>query len=327
MIQEYERTPEVKYYNIPSQKRTYDLVSVVAYLIGVKKTMFERGFLIPATFERLDSTPSARRIRCLSEIRTALLARYTEINYEMTYQMKNLDTLPDYIDADSLSFLAENGAPILRVNYRTDAYIADINRLIGQYINECAELFPGWLSWDFVRELFIMPDGAKETGIRAARSKYQSEKNSYPYHCYINWKHGDNGNILHNDAKFASLLYAAHNKQFTDYNKVVGAGYRTKEGLYGFISSQKNIALVVDCENADPYRFCAVLRNIQGNCKESATNLTRIILYDDIHSASAWKVIDQYLLNHPRGANPFLTGCFFYRIMYAYQLTRALDFI
>jgi hypothetical protein len=80
MLQEYERTPEAAYYVIPPHKRIYDVVSIIAYLIGVRQAMFERDYLVPEIYERLQETPSARRIRCLSEIRTALLTRHEEIN-------------------------------------------------------------------------------------------------------------------------------------------------------------------------------------------------------------------------------------------------------
>jgi hypothetical protein len=48
----------------------------------------------------------------------------------------------------------------------------------------------------------------------------------------------------------------------------------------------------VDCENADPYKFCATLRNLD---KQVLGKISKIILYDDIHSASAWKILDAYV--------------------------------
>ena len=48
----------------------------------------------------------------------------------------------------------------------------------------------------------------------------------------------------------------------------------------------------MDCENADPYKFCATLRNLD---KQVLGKISKIILYDDIHSASAWKILDAYV--------------------------------
>lgn len=53
----------------------------------------------------------------------------------------------------------------------------------------------------------------------------------------------------------------------------------------------KRSSLVVDCENSDPYRLCATLRNLD---EQYTRKISRIILFNDVHAASAWKMLEDY---------------------------------
>ena len=48
---------------------------------------------------------------------------------------------------------------------------------------------------------------------------------------------------------------------------------------------------MVDCENSDPYRLCATFVNLD---QEYLDKISRIILFDDLHASSAWKILEQY---------------------------------
>ena len=57
--------------------------------------------------------------------------------------------------------------------------------------------------WDYIRDLFIMPDGLTMQGTQKAADKYYANQNYYPYQVYFNWNEpADCGNILYNDKKF-----------------------------------------------------------------------------------------------------------------------------
>lgn len=49
------------------------------------------------------------------------------------------------------------------------------------------------------KNLFLMPDGLKEEGTKAAADIYYAHLLFYPYQMYINWEPEDVGNLLYND--------------------------------------------------------------------------------------------------------------------------------
>ena len=109
---------------------------------------------------------------------------------------------------------------------------------------------------------------------------------------YINWPPKDEGNILYNDKKFATLLYSWHNDRFMEGSKVSDAGAYIKNSIYDFINENENTVLVVDCENSDPYKFCAALRNLD---REIIKKISRIILFDDVHTTDTWSILESYI--------------------------------
>lgn len=50
--------------------------------------------------------------------------------------------------------------------------------------------------------------------------------------------------------------------------------------------------MAVDCENADPYCLCATL---QGLNPERRQKISKIILFDDIHAASGWDILEDFI--------------------------------
>ena len=60
---------------------------------------------------------------------------------------------PDQVEADF-------GIRIFsKPNQKVFQYIIELNQLISDRINNCASLFPIWLEWRYIKELFIMPSG------------------------------------------------------------------------------------------------------------------------------------------------------------------------
>lgn len=243
-------------------------------------------------YEKLHADKNARIVRNLCMIRTALELNFKAINNRMRFDMCNLHSLPEYVPQDSLNELLQDGITIVRSRALPAQYIVDINKHISNRINNCKSLFPLWLKWEYVRKLFLMPDGLNEKGIKAAAADYYANKNKYPYQVYINWSYMDSGNILYNDKKFVSLLYEANADYFTDLSKVSDAGNLTKAGIYKFLDKSERVVVVVDCENSDPYKLYATLNNL--NQEALLNKICKIILYDDIHTTSAWKILERF---------------------------------
>lgn len=276
------------------ENSTYTVVSKVAYLIGVQKRIFENEYEPPKMewYEKLHADKNARIVRNLCMIRTALELNFKAINNRMRFDMCNLHSLPEYVPQDSLNELLQDGITIVRSRALPAQYIVDTNKHISNRINNCKSLFPLWLKWEYVRKLFLMPDGLNEKGIKAAAADYYANKNKYPYQVYINWSYMDSGNILYNDKKFVSLLYEANADYFTDLSKVSDAGNLTKAGIYKFLDKSERVVVVVDCENSDPYKLYATLNNL--NQEALLNKICKIILYDDIHTTSAWKILERF---------------------------------
>lgn len=235
---------------------TYMVISKFAYLIGVPTRIFENEYEPPRMewYEKLQQDKNARIIRNLCMLRTAFERNYQSIYQAMRYDMKGIISMPEYVPKESIDQLAADGISIYHANAQPIQYIIDINGHISNRINNCKNLFPIWLNWDYIRQLFIMPGGTTEKGAKAAAADYYAHKEIYPYQVYMNWSAPASvGNILFNDKKFVRLLYEHHEDYFTDMSKVTDAGLIAKNGIYDFLERSNRTAIVVDCENADPY--------------------------------------------------------------------------
>lgn len=277
------------------ENSTYMVVSKVAYLIGVPKAIFENEHEPPKMewYEELERDKNARIIRNLCMLRTAIERNFRKISTAMKNDLKSILSLPEYIPQECLSQLTLDGISVYRANAQPIQYILDINKHIANRINNCKCLFPIWLKWEYLRPIFIMPGGTTEKGTKAAADEYYSNIDKYPYQVYINWSFTSSvGNLLYNDKKFVRLLYEYHEDCFTDMSKVSDAGQIAKEGIYDFLERSVRTAVVVDCENADPYKLYATLKNLDQAALLG--KISKIILYDDIHTATAWKILEQF---------------------------------
>jgi len=273
---------------------TYEIVSKVAYLIGVPKRIFDNEHEAPKidVYERLELDKTARIIRHLCIIRTAIERNFKYINEKMRFSYSSIYNLPQYIPQESLNQLSADGINFIKKSStKLCHHIIEINRLISDRINNCKKLFPLWINWQYIKALFIMSDGLTEEGTKTAADLYYSRLLFYPYQMYINWMPQESGNILYNDKKFVTLLYQWNNDHFTEYSKVSDAGSYIKGSIYEFIGSSEKVVVVVDCENSDPYKLCATLKNLD---YQYTQKITSIILFDDVHTSSAWRIMDNF---------------------------------
>ena len=273
---------------------TYDIVSKVAYLIGVPKHIFENEHEPPKLeiYELLEKDKSARIIRNLSVVRAAIERRFGKINDKIRKEYKSIYSLPELIPQDALRQLELDGASFYKKSSTKLAHhIIEINKLIRDRINNCKHIFPVWLNWDYIRDLFNMKNGLTEEGTKAAAGVYFTNLECYPYSIFINWNPQPNGNILYNDKKFVTLLYQWHNDYFSDYSKVSDAGSFVKSNIYDFIDDAKRVVMAVDCENSDPYRLCATLKGLDADI---TAKIQKIMLFDDVHTVDAWRILESH---------------------------------
>lgn len=285
-----ENIPPIK----PSQYRnaTYNIVSIMAYLIGVDESYYqsntdeERPQI--AIYQKLKTNKNARIIRNLCIIRTGIEKNYMAISRAFVQEFKNIGSVPDYIPSSAVEELSRDGINLHHSRPDVNQYLIDINREIGSRVNNIKDLFPEWLKWEYIRPLFIMPNGQKLEGIKAAGAEYNSNRNRYPYQCYINWEGGDNGNILHNDEKFVTLLYISHEDCFEDLSLVRDASNNTYNNIYSFIESSCKTLIVVDCENSDPIKLAACLSGIASLDMEK---IHKVLLVDSNYTTPGWGIL------------------------------------
>lgn len=273
---------------------TYTLISTVAFLIGVPQRTFENEHEPPQmeTYEALMQNKNARIIRNLCMLRTAIIRNFKKINHEMTHNYKLLSSLADLLPTNCLSELEMCGIRIFKHNARLSQYIVEINRHISDRINNCKSLFPLWLKWSYLRDIFLMPNGTKEDGTKAASILYYASLTKYPYQVYLNWIFFENdGNILYNDKKFVSLLYQWHEDEFHDFSKVSNVDTSVKNSIYSFLEDSGTAVIVVDCENSDPYDLCATLNNLEDGLRDK---IAKIMLFDDVHTSTAWQILNSH---------------------------------
>lgn len=181
----------------------YNIVSLVAYLIGVEKRHFENEVEPPQLdiFEALERDKNARIVRNLCRIRTAFEQNYSKIRSEFYYSMKNLGSLPELIPTDAVEQLVRDGVSLQKSKPDNDTYLIAINRELSNRIANCKTLFPDWINWNYIKPLFLMPNGMKPEGLKTAWGEYNRDRNRYPYQCYMNWTGETAGNILYSDDK------------------------------------------------------------------------------------------------------------------------------
>ena len=290
---EYHPPGDLPFYYTDFRNPTYNIVSLIGYLIGVDRQNFA-----PPSEHRLDETiyedaemnKNARIIRNLCRIRTALEKNFSKINQAFRYDIKNIGTVPELIPSDAVSGLTNDGVSIYKSRPDAGEYIIAINREIGNRINSVQKLFPEWIEWKYIRDLFLMPNGTKPEGIKAAGNEYNNNRNKYPFHCYINWRGGEHGNILYCDEKFVTLLYENWEDRFENTSLVRDAGNITKVDIYSFLAFSGKAIMVVDCENSDPVKLAAALSSLAPSSK---AKLSKILLFDSEYTTASWSILAQ----------------------------------
>ncbi len=261
----------------------------VAFLIGTKMdVLVDNNPNEKELFEKLSKEKDAVIIRTLCNIRSNLMLNYTNTERNIVFNLQNLDRQEIY--KDDIKTLTQNDINIIKVNYKVNRYLADINALIAQRIATIKDLFPEWVKWDYLKSLFVMPKGQSEEMIKAESKKFIQSRLSYPFTRYIYWHPVEEGNILLNDEKFLKILYRQFKDEFQDISKVKDASESVKTNIYDFINNNESTVIVVDCENSDAYKLASVLKQLDRNEIE---RIHKIMLYDDVHTTKAWTFLNK----------------------------------
>lgn len=273
----------------------YDIVTKIAYLIGVREDVIKESDGYSNTiYEEMKKEKNARIIRNLSFIRSMLFRNFRNINHDITYQLKNIDAFPEYIPLEILDQLKEDGVEVWHANWRINQYLLFVSNEIKRHISECKKYFPIWLKWEYIKELFVIPGLKEEWQLKDFRTIYLNHLDCYPFQMYVYLEDPRNiGNILHNDEKFiVHMLYPAHGKSFKDISKVRDISEKSQMDIRTFLEEGKKIVVVVDCENADPYKLYAMFEHLS---TDEVNKIQKILLYNDVHTTSVWQLLKRFV--------------------------------
>lgn len=293
-----------------------NIVSLLAYLLGVKDEIFETEStrFIPELINEYENDDNLKIIRCLSQLRMNFLQNTKAI----TAQQANLvpiEMMTGYVNSDAIKFLRSKGLEVIKVNSNVNTIIAVLNQFMLDNIDKIKSYIPDWIKWEYIKNMFLMPGGyagincsqiQNKTGekkvftaIKKVKSSLFLNKSFYPYGVYLYWPESKMesyyGNILFNDEKLLKLLYAAYGQTFHANSYVIDATVETKDIVYNFIDESKNVCVLVDCENVDPFRFASVFANLE---EEKFNKIKKVILYDDVNTSNAWDYLGK-IVNLP----------------------------
>ncbi len=271
---------------------TKEVVTTIAYLIGVKKSALETSFREDCsdTLDTLYANKDASIIRFLSKIRTSLFQHFKKTDDAMRYDLKNLISL-EWYDKDNIRQLEKWGIQVIQANYRSEKYMQDLTRLINEHIDDCSGLFYDWINWSYIRNLFYVPKYNKPNVMKDEFTKYMANIDFYPFQVYIYWNPKNYGGILSSDRKFLKLLYEMNGDVFTDYTKYRDADDDTRNNIYNFIDSSEKTAIAVDCENSNPFKLYSVLKGLN---QDELARIDKITLYDDPNTTTGWDWLSKF---------------------------------
>lgn len=98
------------------QDSTYELVSKIAYLLGVPKRIFENEHEPPLldVYNQMHQEKSAQIIRNLSVVRSGILRNCKAINKKMHAEYKSIISMPEYVPTDSIQKLETEGIRFIK---------------------------------------------------------------------------------------------------------------------------------------------------------------------------------------------------------------------
>ena len=272
--------------------QTRDMVTLVSYLIGVSREFLEKYFPdCTYIIEDVKDLPEAKIIRYLCKARTVLMKKFGNVDHDIRYEMKNINR-QEHFDTANITELEKLGVPIVQANYTAEKYLVHISKLINDRIDACRHLFPDWVKWEYIKALFYISKYAQPGQMQRERELFKKEYDNYPYHMYIHWNPVSAGLILASDRKFLVTIYSQHGDTFTDMMKIHDVMEPVKTSIYKFIDDAERVAIAVDCENSDPFKLYSVIKGLDA---DEVAKISKISLYDDINTTSAWVLLGKYL--------------------------------
>ena len=275
------------------ESEVYNVVSIASYLLGAPRKAVKTAD--PEKYRRVYSELSenkpARILRNLCILRTAFIRNFEKFAAAMRGDCISDGSESELLPAEAVAELEADGVRLDMDCSTVEESIIELNRMIDASFEECKELFPLWLDYSFVRNIFVMSDGERFAGVRKAVSVYGQNRKAFPGEIYIN--RNDGVNILENDRIFVNSVYKGNSGRLVEQTRTSNkTAMQTAARLNDFIRSSERVEFVVDCENANPLRFYSALKSIEESLIPKISGIT---LYDDTNASTIWKSFSKYV--------------------------------
>ena len=277
---------------VPTKDQKYVVVSKMAYLLGVWPESFtEDGCLKKEIYNQMQMYKPARIIRNLTTIRTSIERGYKRIQEGLILGKQSVFLMDDVIPQWAVEGLTKDGVKVPFNAPLADALIF-VNTQINDRINNCRRYLPDWLNWEYIRDLFIMPNGTTPQGCLESAKVYYKHMNAFPYRVYINLDSDPEVFLFQNDKTFVTQIYYYNNDDFTDLGKVQDLSEHLKSSIYEFIDKAERIVMIADCENSDPYNLICALKGLKW--ENALEKVAKIILINDKYASTSWSDLSSY---------------------------------
>lgn len=117
-------------------------------------------------------------------IRTAIERNYRKINDIMRMEYRGLLSMPEIIPASICSSFQMTESTLSKSRVQSSATtLSRSTGPISDRINNCKSLFPIWINWAYIKELFIMPNGLTEDERKMLRTSITQVSPTTPIKC------------------------------------------------------------------------------------------------------------------------------------------------
>ncbi|MCI6361117.1 MAG: NYN domain-containing protein [Eubacterium coprostanoligenes] len=274
-------------------KYSKNIALTLGYLLGVRDEQLDK---IPESEsqyyvlkEELDKNENALAIRYLNNIRSNLMLLFKKVSYTIRVSSANFTPLYKMEEfEDDFEGLKKLDIHISTGRSDINEYITIINSEISKRLDGIKSLFPDWVEFRHIKQMFTMPKN-----IKPESERFQSHQTYYPYRRYFYWSNPEEmGNILLSDVKLLSVVYESNGSYFQEVNKVVDTNNAVKDNINEFINNGRKIQIFIDGENVDPYRFASAIDSLKDYEIEKIDKIT--VYYDNLFSNRAWTMLQHF---------------------------------
>lgn len=292
---------EVDHVRVNRIGERYEIVSIMGYLCGIPQDHF-KDLSDPESFypfdesvyAQLEKKPAAKLIRALCTLRRNTVVCFKKINQALMQEHRSVYRIEE-LNQEAIAVVEQAGIPLGSVRRAMELETL-LNGRIQERIGNCQSLMPaGVLDWKYVADLFIVPGGTKPEKAKEAADLYFTYRDFFPYHAFLHLPRVPESevhrNIFANDRVFAFWLYDQHGLIFPRKNMVSSVTAQVRQQIEDFLERGTNTVMLVDCENANMYRFCSALNDLP---PENLERISKVFLIDSPNTLDDWSHFQKY---------------------------------